>query len=470
MIETEIFPAYEEFLQPARFKVPFGGRGSAKTRQVVSILLNNVDFYGWRLVCFREIMKSIDDSVYQEFFDEIERTNRRDDFKILGNSIHSLHGPGVIKFEGLLRNQAKLKGYANFDAALVEEAENISTTSWKYLIPTFRKAGSEIWVIFNPDDPLGVTYRMFVTERKFPDYLRGKRYCIVKQINYTDNPRFPQELQDDMELMRENDPEMYRHVYLGEPVANSELAVIKPVWIAAARGAHIKLGLTTSGGRIGGFDVADEGPDKNAMVVRHGIIVNHCEEWRDQDPNSAARHVFAEARRLTLDTVHYDDIGVGAGAKGAIREEQARAIAAGTPARVDFRGFTASAAVNAPDAEYMPGKRNGDMFYNLKAQAWWTVADRFRNTYDAIQGKPFDPDLIVSIDSSLPNIEQLCGELAQPRREFLNGKVKVESKDAMKKRGVKSPNLADAFIMAFAPEGGAGMLEFLRRQMETRKP
>ena len=449
---TEIFPAYEEYLQPARFKVAYGGRGSAKTRTFCSILLNNVWWYGWRLVCLREVMKSLEDSVYQEFVDEIERTGRGDDFEILKSSIQSKRSGGVIKFDGLLRNTQKLKGYAGFDAAWVEEAENVSKDSWKFLIPTLRKEGSEIWVSYNPEDPLSATHQMFVTNRQYPDQLHGKRYCVVKKINYTDNPRFPQELRDDLELMKANDYELYRHVYLGEPVANNELAIIKPMWVEAAIGAHVKLGIEAVGGKIGGFDVADEGPDANAFIVRHGIVVNHCELWKDQDPNSAARHVFNESLRIGLDTVHYDNIGVGAGAKGAIREEQAACDIKVRQPR--FEGFSAPASVDSPEAEYAPGKKNKDMFLNLKAQTWWLLADRFRNTYDAINGKPFDPEKIISLDASLPELDQLCAELSQPRRQFVNGKVKVESKDEMKKRGLSSPNLADALVMAFAPECG----------------
>lgn len=449
---TEIFPAYEEYLQPARFKVAHGGRGSAKTRTFVSILLNNVDYYGWRLVCFREVMKSLEDSVYQEFIDEINRTERSHKFKILGNSITSLTSGGVIKFDGLLRNTQKLKGYANFDAAWVEEAENVSKESWKFLIPTLRKDGSEIWVSYNPEDPLSETHQTFVVNRKYPDYLHGKRYCIVKQINYTENPRFPQELRDDMELMKANDYELYRHVYLGEPVANNSLAIIKPMWVEASIDSHIKLGISVSGGKIGGFDVADEGEDSNAFIARYGILVNHCEEWNDKDPNTAARHVFNESIRMGLMTVNYDNIGVGAGAKGAIREEIQRQ--SHRTKITEFKGFTAGASVVNPESDYMIGKKNKDMFLNIKAQTWWLLADRFKNTYDAINGKEHDMDKLISLDSTLPHLNKLVGELSQPRREFVNGKVKVESKESMKKRKIKSPNLADALVMSFAPESG----------------
>lgn len=453
----EIFPAYADYLQPARFKVAFGGRGSAKTRTFVTILMNNVLYYGWRVVCFREIMESISDSVYQEWVEEIDRRELGEYFNILKTEIVCPSSGGVIKFSGLKANQKslnsqKLKGFSHFDAAWLEEANPVSKESWNALIPTMRKSGSEIWVSFNPENPLEETYQRFVVKKQYPDYKDGRRYCIVKQINYVDNPRFPQELKDDAELLKANDPELFRHVYGGEPVGNSELSIIKPMWVEAARGAHIKLGIEPTGGKIAGFDVADEGPDSNAVIARHGVVVYHSENWKDQDPNTAARHTFNQALTNKWDTVHYDNIGVGAGAKGAIREELSSLSIKTRPP--NFNGFAANEAVNDPDGEYKEGKLNKDMFLNLKAQTWWLLADRFKNTYDAINGKPYDPELLICLDEAMPDIDQLCAELSQPRREFLNGKVRVEPKDKMKARGVMSPNLADALVMAFAPEDG----------------
>jgi len=458
---TEIFKAYEEYLQPARFKVAYGGRGSAKTRTFCSILTNNVLYYGWRVVCFREIMESIAESVYQEFVAEIERRDLGAHFNILKTHIECPGSGGVIKFSGIKANQKslnsqKLKGFSDFDAAWLEEANPVSKDSWNALIPTMRKANSEIWVSFNPENPLEETYQRFVANRHYPDYKDGRRYCIVKKINYTDNPRFPQELRDDAELMKASDKELFRHIYGGEPVANSDLSIIKPMWIEAAMDAHIKLGITPTGGKIGGFDVADEGPDKNAFLYRHGIVLEHIEEWSDKDPNTAARHVFRIAQQNGLVSVDYDNIGVGAGAKGALREELDKLEHRDRVKAPEFHGFTASEAVKWPESEYMPGKKNADMFLNLKAQAWWLVADRFKNTYDAINGKPYDKEKLISLRAELPYVQKLAAELAQPRREYLNGKVKVESKADMKKRGVMSPNLADALIMAYFAEGSGG--------------
>ena len=102
--------------------------------------------------------------------------------------------------------------------------------------------------------------------------------------------------------------------------------------------------------------------------------------------------------------------------------------------------------------------KNKDQFSNIKAQAWWLTADRFRNTYNAIRnGQKFRDDELISISSALPHIDQLIDELSTPKRDFdQNGRVKVESKKDLAKTNrpggpVASPNLADAFVMCFAP-------------------
>ena len=471
--KIEIFPAFKDYLQSARFKVAWGGRGSSKTRTFVTILVTNCLYYGWRVVCLREVQKSIEDSVMQEIIEEINRRDLGDHFNILRTEIQCLTSGGVFKFEGLMRNQSKLKGYSNFDCAWVEEAANVSAESWKFLIPTLRKSGSEIWVSFNPESPLDATYKMFVTERFYPDYKDGKRYCITKKINYTDNPRFPQELQDDLELMKEADPDLFQHVYLGEPVANSDLSIIPPKWFAATIDLHKYLNIEPSGGKRIGFDVADEGADFNAEALAHGWVVTHLREWKDNDPNSAANSVWDIALEHGAEEIVYDSIGVGAGAKGELRQRVAQCEEQ-SKVPPTITAFSASAAVNNPDQPYMQGyaaqsvnhtdgsnRTNKEMFTNLKAQAYWEIRDRCYNAWKARNGKEYDPDKLISFDSDLiPSkvLDKLKGEASQPRREYLNGKLRVEPKDRMKKRGAPSPNILESVVMAFAPQSNSGDL------------
>ena len=466
----EVFPCFKEYLQSARFKVAYGGRGSGKTRFFVTMLVTNCLYYGWRIVCLREIQKSIEDSVMQEIIEEIGRRDLGEHFNILRTEIQCLTSGGVFKFEGLMRNQQKLKGYSNFDCAWVEEAANVSAESWKFLIPTLRKPGSEILVSFNPESPLDATYKMFVTERYYPDYKNGKRYCITKKINYTDNPRFPEELKDDLELMKENDPDLHAHVYLGEPVANSDLAIIPPKWFAATIDLHKQLGIEPSGGVRMGFDVADEGADFNASAITHGFVVKFLKEWKDNDPNSAANQALNDLMEHGGEELVYDSLGVGAGAKGELRQRIAE-LESQSKIPPKITAFVANAAVNNPSEPYDQGyiaesvnhtdgnaRTNKDMFTNLKAQGYWELRDRCYNSWKALNGKPYDQEKLISFDSeSIPEktLSKLKGEASQPRREYLNGKLRVEPKDKMKKRGVASPNILEAVVMAFCPDDGS---------------
>lgn len=409
-------------------------------------------------MCLRELMESIADSSYAEIVEEIERRELTDFFHITKTEISCPSSGGLFKFTGIkassnrLQGQ-KLKAIAGMSAAFIDEGESITKESWNALVPTMRKSGSEIWVSFNPASPLDFIYQAFVTDPIYPEERNGKPYCVTIQVNYIDNPFFPQELADDAELMRQVDPELFRHIYLGEPVANNSLAIIKPQWIEAAIDAHIHIpDFPTGGGRIGGMDVsggvegdviAPKANDPNALAWRYGQVLAGLEEWQDENPNAAAGYALPIVLRERMDALNIDDIGVGASVPGEFRRLDPDG---------DYRGWTASESPRDADREYQPGKSHGDMFANLKAQGWGMLGDRFRNTWQARNGLPYDPDQLISIPSGLPLRTKLQAELSQPRRESVNGRMKVESKKDLKKRGVPSHNLADAVVMAFAME------------------
>lgn len=450
---------FRPFLQPARIKVAYGGRGSSKTRTIITILVNNVLWSGWRVVCFRELMEAIAESSYQEIVEEIDRRNLGRFFVITKTEIACPSSGGVFKFSGLrasskrLQNQ-KLKGFSNFDAAFADEGESITKESWNALVPTMRKSGSEIFVSFNPASPLDFIYQAFVVDPIYPEILHGKPYCITLKVNLTDNPFFPQELADDAALMKVVDPELYRHIYLGEPVSESALAIIKPAWIEAALDAHLAItDFPMGGGKIGGMDVsggvegdviAPKSNDPNALCWRYGQVLAGLDEWQDENPNKAAAYAWDIVAREGLDLLHIDDIGVGASVPGEFQRLD-------PSGRTEYAGWTASESPYDADREYQPGKTHGDMFANLKAQGWGLLGDRFRNTWQARNGLPYDPDNLISIPSGLPLRSKLMAELSQPHRESVNGRMKVESKKNLKARGIPSHNLADAAVMCFAP-------------------
>ena len=115
--------------------------------------------------------------------------------------------------------------------------------------------------------------------------------------------------------------------------------------------------------------------------------------------------------------------------------------------------FNAAGAVINPDKEYAPKIKNKEKFENLKAQAWQDVADRFRNTFNAVtKGMVYPASELISISSTAGKIEQLKIELSSPRKRYSKrGLDIVEPKEEMSKRGIPSPNLADSFVMGACP-------------------
>jgi len=433
----ELSDTFKPFIEPHRYKVAYGGRGSAKSWTIARLLIEISRRGKYRFLCARELQTSIKESVLQLLSDTIERCGYRLEFDVQRTTIINLVTGSEFIFMGVKNDPDKVKSLEGVDICWVEEAHAVTKESWNVLIPTIRKDGSEIWASFNPKNILDDTYQRFIANPP-------KDAAVIK-VNYPDNEYFTQTLRDEMEECRERDYDLYLHVWEGEPVADTESAIIKPSWIAAAVDAHKALGFDAEGVRRVGFDVADEGEDCKAIVFRHGSIVLDVQDWKQGDVIDAADKVNLYAAQNAINEIVYDSIGVGAGVKARF----------GRTAKVTVEGFNAGGAVLDPNREYTAGKTNKDMFSNLKAQAWWGVRDRFFKTYRAVNGlEKYQVDELISLDSESigAKLEYLKAELSRPRIDYdNNGRVKVESKKDLKKRGIPSPNLADALIMAFAP-------------------
>lgn len=276
---------------------------------------------------------------------------------------------------------------------------------------------------------------------------------IKRKINYNENPFLSKTIMKVIEAKLAEDEDEYRHIYLGEPKEDDESVIIKRSWILAAIDADKKLNITPSGRKRVGFDIADGGPDKCAAVGAVGFHVDFIDEWaaKEDELLKSAGRVHSHAR-LVGASIDYDSIGVGAfaGAHFAALNEE-------TGIEIDYYGFNAGAGVTNPDEQIDPSDPrspiNIDFYANRKAQAWWSVATRFRNTFNAVtKGAKYDPSEIISISSACDHLDALIDELATPRKDYDNsGKSKVESKKDLAKRDIPSPNIADAFIMALSP-------------------
>ena len=203
------FPAKLKFLfQPARFKVARGGRGSGKSWGFARALILRCAQSQTRVLCTREIQKSIQQSVHQLLSDQIEAMGLGGVFEVLQTEIRGPHG-SCFYFSGLSDVTATaLKSFEGVDICWCEEAQAISAKSWKTLIPTIRKEGSEIWVTYNPELETDPTHEMFVTSPP-PD-------CVSVLMNYSDNPYFPKVLEEArLHAQATMKPADYAHVWEG---------------------------------------------------------------------------------------------------------------------------------------------------------------------------------------------------------------------------------------------------------------
>ena len=215
------YPPYARGLNQARrYKVLYGGRGAARSWTVARKLLVKAGKAPLRVLCARELQKSIKDSVHKLLTDQIEMLGLPG-FEVTQTEIRHASGSLFI-FEGLKHNITKIKSLEGVDICWVEEAERVSDTSWEVLIPTIRKPGSEIWITFNPDLESDPTYRRFVLQPP-PD-------AWVKKVSHADNPWFPEPLRAEMEYLRRVDPDAYAHVWEGETRHATDAQILKDKW------------------------------------------------------------------------------------------------------------------------------------------------------------------------------------------------------------------------------------------------
>ena len=219
MAETEArFPPKLEFLfQPSRYKVAYGGRGGTKSWGYARALLIQASGERHRVLCAREIQRSIRDSVHKLLCDQIEALGLSWFYEITQTSIRGRNGSEFI-FSGLADQTAgSIKSFEGVTRCWVEEAQNVSKRSWGILIPTIRAPGSEIWVSFNPELDTDDTYQRFVLNPP-PD-------TVVAKLTYLDNPWFPPELEKERLTCQQNYPQDYRNIWEGECRAAVEGAI-----------------------------------------------------------------------------------------------------------------------------------------------------------------------------------------------------------------------------------------------------
>lgn len=204
----------------ARYLGAHGGRGSAKSHFFAELWLDESVQDKYDFVCLRETLKSLEFSVKKLLESKIQTYNAGAYFDVQDRRITSVHG-GVTIFEGMQNHTSdSIKSLEGFDRSWFEEAQAASDKSLTLLRPTIRKERSQLWFSWNPDlptDPIDVLLR---------GDSRPPRSVVI-EVNYEDNPWFPEELREEMEYDKQRDPDKFAHVWRGQYRKNSEARVFK---------------------------------------------------------------------------------------------------------------------------------------------------------------------------------------------------------------------------------------------------
>lgn len=430
--------------QGIRYKILYGGRASSKSHDACGILTYISSNYKVKVLCTRMFQNKIAESVYTLIKNKITAFGLDDAYTITNNKIVCDQTGSEFIFYGIARNVEEIKSLEGINVCYLEEAQSITKEQWDIIIPTIRAENSEVWAIFNPDLVTDFIYNKFVVNT-VPN-------AIVRMINYDENIFLTNTMREEIEIAKETmEEEDFNHVYLGQPKQDDDDAIIKRKWIMACVDAHLKLDRDVTGGKQVGYDVADSGDDLNAVVVMNGGLVEFLNSWKGLEDElfESSEKVFILAQQQNA-YVNYDANGVGAGV-GSNMKQMNRATNMG---EVDYYAFDSGESPANPDSLYqvdglVTQQTNRDYFENRKAQAWWLLADRIKATYRAVtMGKPIGDELI-SFSSDLDELQKLITELSTPRKAQ-SGRLKnmVEKKTDLKKRGIRSPNLADALVMA----------------------
>lgn len=207
---------YDPPLGAARWRAGYSGRAAAKTWQYGRALLVHGMEARRRILCAREYLSSIRDSVHRLLADQIAALALGGFYHVQRDGIFGDNGTEFL-FHGIRNNVEEFKGIEGVDVCWLEEARNISADSLEIVTPTIRKPGSEIWATWNPGEPTDPIWQHLV--------VHPPPRSIVRKHSYLENPYASHETIEEAETLRRRDPEAYAHIWGGEPWQRSELQV-----------------------------------------------------------------------------------------------------------------------------------------------------------------------------------------------------------------------------------------------------
>lgn len=399
-VKIQFLSEFKELFNEAwRNIVLYGGRGSGKSRHVALALILRGRQKHLRILCTRELQNTIGDSVHKELSDIIN-TYGFTDYHVTEKTIRNKITGTEFIFRGLRHNATEIKSLTGIDIAWVEEAQSISEASLKLLVPTIRKPGSQLIYTFNRMNELDPVYVRYVTQERARTYVRKVNYDVLEKAGL-----FPDELREEMEADKAASLDLYAHVWLGEPIAQSDTAILSRTAVLEA----MQRSVSPEGAIEVGVDVARMGDDRTVFKKRQGhreIDTRTYTKLRTTEVCDKLE-LFVDYDKDVL--LKIDDTGVG----GGVTDEM---IA---------RGYTVM------PINFGAKAKDENKYPNLISEAWFYLASIIDRI--ALQ---MDTELLMELTTRQWKMDT-------------KGRRAVEGKADYKKRGFRSPDIADALIMCF---------------------
>lgn len=409
-VDAQFPPKMESLFSDKRYLIYYGGRGGGKSHSIAKSLLIRAAQKPLRVLCTREVQKSIKQSVHALLSDLIKFMDMGKFYDILESEIRGKNGSSFT-FAGLASTTVEsVKSFESIDVVWAEEAQVISKRSWDVLIPTIRKPGSQIIVSFNPFQDSDDTYVRFVRNTP-PD-------SEVVKINYNDNPWFTEELEKERLHCQQTDPDNYNNIWEGECLSASEMQFITTDTVREAQQRQpMYMG---DDALVCGIDLARGGNDNTYIVFRRGLDAKSETTYRITGENSrdsmqVVSKIASVLEKHRPDQINVDEGGIG----GPIAD------------RLNQLGW------NVTPVNFGSKAMDDKHFANRRAEMWSRMRKWLMN------GGCIKSDPVLEADLTSP-------EFKHDNKD----RLLLESKDNMKRRGLPSPDQADALALSFAIEMG----------------
>ena len=387
------------------------GRGIGKSAAAAMSILYFLDMHKKRckIICTSPSAKQLFNNLWPECYYWIQQMPPifRKNFIYMATSIRMV-GMEELRFAvaatAKKENAESLQGsHAPHMLIIVDEATGVSNEILLSLMGSCTQEDNRMIMFSNPTKRSGLFYD---TQTKLRDTWDAFAFSSL------DSPFFKKEEAEELKKNFGEDSAVYRVHVLGE-FPNVDDDVLIPLELVESAFARE---IEPDGEPVAGVDVGWKGSDASALALRQGNVLTQCEMWHGLDPMQTVGKIIEFSEKWHFRRVNVDAIGLGAGVAARLKE----------------RGF-ATAAVNVAESSAFK-----ERYVRLRDELWC-------NMRDMLQAKN------IAFRSDLNLKDAIIGELTAPRYEMTSsGKYLVESKDRMKARSLKSPNLADAINLAWA--------------------